>query len=222
MAHLTRYYMYKKMSEFRQSGGTVVLVSHKIQAIRNVCKKAIWFNRGKIKEIGDVHHVCDPYEADVMANKESSYDTIGSQLNYDPAVRILKVEFLDNNDQICTNYKVADYFKLRIHFDCKRIVKTPIFTVSIFNPEGLLVSSNYSNLDGYKLPQIFGVGYVDFCLNKLAFKLSKYICSITFAEKEVSNVLEWHEKCYVFTVAGSSTNYGLINPFPKWSLKYTE
>ncbi len=213
---------HRKMSEFRQSGGTVVLVSHNIQAIRNVCRKAIWFNGGKIKEIGEVHHVCDLYEADVITNKKSGYDATGSQLNYDPAVAISKVEFLDNNNQICKNYKVADYFKLRIHFNCRRIVKNPIFTVSVFNSEGLIVSSNYTNFDGYKFAQIFGVGYIDFCLNKLAFKPSKYICSITFAEKEVSNILEWHEKCHAFTVAGSSTNYGLINPFPKWSLKYNE
>ena len=214
---------HRKMSEFRQNGGTVVLVSHSIQAIRNVCGKALWLNGGKIKEIGEVHHVCDLYETDIVMNEKSGYDTIGSQLNYDPATRILKAEFLNNNDQICTNYKVGDYFKLRIHFDCKRIVKNPIFTVSIYNySEGLVVSSNYSNFDGYKPAQISGVGYIDFCLNKLAFKPSKYICSITFTEEEVSNILEWHERCYVFTVAGSSTNYGLFNPFPKWSLKYNE
>ncbi|MBA7647427.1 Vitamin B12 import ATP-binding protein BtuD [subsurface metagenome] len=213
---------HRKMSEFRQSGGTVVMVSHNIQAIRNMCKKALWLNRGKIKEIGEVHHVCDLYEADVVMNRKSGYDTIGSQLHYDPAVRILKVEFLDNNDQIFTNYKVGDYFKLRIHFACKRIVKNPIFTVSIFNSEGLTVSSNYSNFDGCGFTQIFGVGHIDFCLDKLAFKPSKYVCSVTFSEEEVSNVLDWHEKCYVFTVAGSSTNYGLINPFPKWSLKYNQ
>ena len=155
-------------------------------------------------------------------NEKSGYGTMVSQLHYDPAVEISKVEFLDNDDRICTNYKVGNDFKLRIHFDCTRIVKNPIFTVSIFNSEGLVVSSNYSNFDGYKLPQIFGVGYVDFCLEKLAFKPSKYICSVTLSEKEVSNILDWHEKCYVFTVAGKSTNYGLINPFPKWSLKNNE
>jgi ABC-type polysaccharide/polyol phosphate transport system ATPase subunit len=210
---------HRKMSEFRQSGGTVVMVTHNMQAIRNMCKNALWVNSGKIKEIGEVQHVCDLYEADVIANKKSGYDTMGSQLHYDPKVKISKVEFLDNNDQICTNFKVGDYFKLRIHFDCTRIVKNPIFTVAIFSSEGLLVSGNYSNFDGYISAQIFGAGYIDFCINKLAFKSSKYICSVTFAEEEVSNILVWHEKCYVFTVAGNSTNYGLTNPFPKWSLK---
>ena len=211
---------HRKMSEFRQSGGTVVMVSHNLQAIRNMCKKALWLNGGKIKEIGEIHRVCDLYETNIVMNEKSDCSMRGRQLHYDPAAKISKVEFLDNNGRICTNYKVGDYFKLRIHFACRRIVKNPIFTVSIFNLEGLTVSSNYSNFDDYKFPQISGGGYIDFCLKKLAFKPSKYICSITFAEEEVSNVLDWHDRCYVFTVAGrSSTNYGLINPFPKWSLK---
>ena len=210
---------HRKMNEFRQSGRTVVIVSHNIQAIRNICKQVLWLNGGKIKEMGEVHHICDLYETSIIMNEKSGYDTVGSQLHYDPAVKISKVEFLDKNDQICTNYEVGDYFKLRIHFDCKRIVKNPIFTVSILNSEGLVISSNYSISDGYKLEQIFGVGYIDFCLNRLAFKPSKYICSITFSEKEVANILDWHERCYIFTVAGSSTNYGLINPFPRWYLK---
>lgn len=210
---------HRKMSEFRQNGGTVVMVSHNLQAIRNMCKKVLWLNNGKIKEIGEVHHICNLYEADIVVNSKSDYDAIGSQLNYDPAARILKIEFLDNNDQIRNNFKVGDDFKLRIYFNCKRIVKKPIFTVSLFNIEGLLVSSSYSNFDGYNIDKISGEGYIDYYIDKLAFKPSKYICSITFAEKEVSNVLEWHEKCHTFNIKSGVTNNALINPFPAWSLK---
>ena len=209
---------HRKISEFKQSGKAIIIVSHSMQAIRNVCKKVLWLNGGKIKEIGEVHRVCDLYEMDIVMNEKSGYDAIGSQLHYDPAVKIIKAEFLDNDDRICTNFKIGDYFKLRIHFTCARTVKSPIFTVSIFNSEGLVVSSNYSSFDGYKFTQIVGPGYIDFCLKKLAFKPSKYICSVTLSEEEVANILDWHEKCYIFSVAGNSTNYGLINPFPKWSL----
>ncbi len=211
---------HKKMSEFRLSGGTVVMVSHNLQAVRNICKKALWLNNSKIKEIGEVHHVCDLYEENIIMSQKSGYETMRSQLSYDPRVKISKVEFLNKNNRICTNFKVGDYFKLRIHFACKRTVNNPIFTVSMFNAEGLLVSSNYSNFDGYKVAQISGIGYTDFCISKLAFKPCRYVCSITFSEKEVANVLDWHEKCYLFTITGRLTNYGLINPFPEWFLEY--
>jgi lipopolysaccharide transport system ATP-binding protein len=211
---------YRKIHELKQRGTTIVLVSHSLQLIRNTCSQVIWLNSGKITANGEVQHVCDLYERDVISHEKSAYDGMSKNLRYDSKVKISKVEFLDENDQISTNYKIGDHFRLRIHFNCARTVDNPIFTVSIFNREGLSVSSNYSNLDGCNLVSILGKGYVDFCIGKLPFKASKYICSITFAEGEVSNVLEWHEKCHAFTVSEGSTHYGLINPFPKWSLKY--
>jgi len=87
------------MNEFRKNGGTVIIVSHNLQAIRNICKKVLWLNNGKIKENGEVHHICNLYEADIVVNSKSDYCAIGSQLNYDSTARILKIGFLDNNDQ---------------------------------------------------------------------------------------------------------------------------
>jgi len=114
---------------------------------------------------------------------------------------------------------VGDFFKLRIHFDCRRIVKNPIFGVTIFNLEGLTINFNRTNFDGYNFPQISGIGYIDFCIDKIQFKPFQYVCSIFLSEKEFKNYLDWHEKCYGFNVAGNATNQGLINPFPKWFLK---
>ncbi|GAI89065.1 unnamed protein product, partial [marine sediment metagenome] len=141
---------HRKMSEFRQNGGTVLMVTHNMQAIRNMCKKVLWLGEGKIKEIGEVHHVCDLYEEDVIMNNKNSYSKTGKKFHYDSEAKILMVEFLDNNDKICTSYKVGDSFKIRIHFSCMRAVKNPIFTVSIFSLEGIAIASNYSNFDGYR------------------------------------------------------------------------
>ncbi|MEC0245084.1 ABC transporter ATP-binding protein [Paenibacillus chitinolyticus] len=40
---------------------TVIIVSHSIQQIRDLCNKAIFINRGKILTQGDVESVCDQY-----------------------------------------------------------------------------------------------------------------------------------------------------------------
>jgi len=210
---------HRKMSEFRQNGGTVAIVSHNLQAIRNMCKKVLWLNKGKIKEIGEVHNICNLYEENIIKNGKSDKFIKGKRYHYDSEANISGVEFLNNHEQKCTNFKVGDYFKLRIYFNCRRPVKKPIFTVSIFNLEGLLIISNYSNFDGYSIDKISGESYIDFCIEKLSLKPSKYICSITFAEKEVSNILEWHEKSYTFIIKSGLTNNALINPFPEWYLK---
>lgn len=50
---------------------TVLLVSHSIPQIRKLCDKAIWIDKGEIREIGDVNDVCDHYLKDSeKASKE--------------------------------------------------------------------------------------------------------------------------------------------------------
>lgn len=53
-----------KIRSLMNDGTTVLLVSHSIPQIRNLCDKAIWINKGRIKEIGEVNKVCDNYLKD--------------------------------------------------------------------------------------------------------------------------------------------------------------
>lgn len=53
-----------KMRSLMDGGTTVLLVSHSIPQIRELCDKAIWIDNGKLKEIGEVNKVCDQYLKD--------------------------------------------------------------------------------------------------------------------------------------------------------------
>ena len=51
-----------KMKSLMDGGTTVLLVSHSIPQIRELCDKAIWIEKGRVKEIGEVNYICDKYE----------------------------------------------------------------------------------------------------------------------------------------------------------------
>jgi len=51
----------EKLKSLMDSDTTVLFVSHSIHEIRNICEKAIWIEKGKIKEIGEVNDICDKY-----------------------------------------------------------------------------------------------------------------------------------------------------------------
>lgn len=62
-----------KMRYLMDGGTTVVLVSHSIQQIRDICDKAIWIDNGKVRKIGEVNEVCDLYIKDSeTATKEQT------------------------------------------------------------------------------------------------------------------------------------------------------
>lgn len=53
-----------KIRSLMDGGTTVLLVSHSIPQIRELCDKAIWIDNGKLREIGEVNIVCDHYIKD--------------------------------------------------------------------------------------------------------------------------------------------------------------
>lgn len=52
----------KRMANYRDSGATVLLVSHSIEQVRAICKRALWLDKGEIQIIGSVDDVCDAYK----------------------------------------------------------------------------------------------------------------------------------------------------------------
>ena len=64
-----------KLRSLMDKGTTVLLVSHSIPQIRQLCDKAIWIDQGRIVEIGDVNDVCNHYLKDAeKATKDQLKD----------------------------------------------------------------------------------------------------------------------------------------------------
>ncbi|WP_246063111.1 ATP-binding cassette domain-containing protein [Paenibacillus ehimensis] len=51
----------QRMRELMSGGATVILVSHSIEQIREMCSRIIWLDRGTVRMIGNTDEVCDAY-----------------------------------------------------------------------------------------------------------------------------------------------------------------
>jgi ABC-2 type transport system ATP-binding protein len=54
-----------KILEFRDQGKTIVLVSHDLTIIRDLCTRVYWLHRGRIREQGDIETITSSYILDV-------------------------------------------------------------------------------------------------------------------------------------------------------------
>jgi len=52
-----------RMTNFRDSGATVLMVSHAIDRIRTLCERAMWLDHGEIQAIGPADEVCNKYQS---------------------------------------------------------------------------------------------------------------------------------------------------------------
>jgi ABC-2 type transport system ATP-binding protein len=50
-----------KMRSMMKGGATVVLVSHSIPMVKDICEKVLWLERGRVRMIGEAELVCTEY-----------------------------------------------------------------------------------------------------------------------------------------------------------------
>lgn len=54
---------FAKFDELRGSGRTVILVSHAMDTVKNMCDKVAWLSNGELREVGDAATTIDAYMA---------------------------------------------------------------------------------------------------------------------------------------------------------------
>ena len=58
---------YERIRQFLAEGGTLLLASHDLSAIRDLCQRAIWLEHGQIRAVGPVDSVSRAYTEHVAA-----------------------------------------------------------------------------------------------------------------------------------------------------------
>ena len=53
----------KRIADLMTGGTTLLFVSHSTTQVRELCKKAVWLNKGRVQAYGEVDAVCNAYEA---------------------------------------------------------------------------------------------------------------------------------------------------------------
>ena len=57
----------KRMTDMRAAGTTLLYVSHNMESVKKVCDKALWLNKGIVKDMGPVDAIAEKY---MMFEKE--------------------------------------------------------------------------------------------------------------------------------------------------------
>lgn len=51
-----------RIREFRKAGATILLVSHSMAAIKNMCSRVVWLDHGRVMELGEAAQVVEKFE----------------------------------------------------------------------------------------------------------------------------------------------------------------
>jgi len=197
----------KKITEYRNSGGSLILVSHGMHNIRFHCDKAIWLEKSQLCMEGDSSKVCDEYEISIARQKNIQ----GHQIMCDEKVSIGEVRYTELLTQ-------GEPFTLEVEFFTERRIEKPIIVLSIFDVKNQYLISNYSHIDGFNLPFERGKNTVSIFFDNMPLSKGVYNINLLLSDGEVNNHLIMIQNRYRFELKNEHTTFGILSLKPKWKL----
>jgi ABC-type polysaccharide/polyol phosphate transport system ATPase subunit len=150
---------HEKFTELRHAGKTVVIVSHGLAAVQNLCDRVAWFSHGRLMEVGPPRSVIEAYTATVEVDRQ--VDDEGHMRWGTGEGRIVGVAWLDHNNRPAARLRCGEPAWLRLSYEFQQPVEQPVFGISIRTLDGFEVSAPTSKDVDCVPDKLEATGHVD-------------------------------------------------------------
>jgi ABC-type polysaccharide/polyol phosphate transport system ATPase subunit len=155
----------EKFAELKDSGKTIVVVSHALGQMRSLCDQIALLEHGSLVRVGPAGSVVDTYLEDVHDDRTPD-GTYGSRWGSHEA-RVTRVELLDLRGRPVTTVRTGDSLTFRLHYEFDRPVEQPIFGLEIHSIDGVHVTAPRTKDFGVVFDRLAGTGHIDFRVDRL-------------------------------------------------------
>jgi ABC-2 type transport system ATP-binding protein len=215
----------EKFADFRHSGKTVVLVSHAMGSLRNMCDEAAWLKHGELVEIGNTNEIVETYiEAGHVKRIDSVTNVELKDRSGSGEVVLTKIELLDAQQALTTEVRTGEPMFFRIHYQAREKVEKPLFALSLDTISGTHVWAHTSR-DGDATPDfVDGLGYIDVRVPRLNLQAGTFDLHASVNDYLWAHIYDRWRFCLRFDVL-SRPNHdtsGVVDLGAAWSLPQVE
>lgn len=177
---------FEKLREIKYSGTTIVIVSHSLQQIEQICDKSIWIEKGHIRQIGNPKEIHLKYLKEMeeerqrliheaQKNKENDIEDRDSFCGKkvirsgNGEVYFTNVTLKDKEEKLQNVYKSHDFMQVQYDFVNKSDIEEAAFSVRIYKDDNTHCYGTTSDIECNDTIKIKGknkfiVDFEDLCL----------------------------------------------------------
>jgi lipopolysaccharide transport system ATP-binding protein len=209
------------MFELRKRGTTIVLVTHSLGLVQDLCDEAVWLDHGRVQRIGDSREVVQGYLDSVNSKEAESKPEVsevtGTHVRLGSGeVRIESVEYLDGSGKVSPVLLCGEPATFRIHYRATERVKDVMFGLGFLHESGINVAGPNSGSGPAPVANILGQGVVEFHLPKLTLQPGVYEVSVAAVNR--GHTFDYVDRGYELRVRGNSNaEPGLTRMFGEWT-----
>lgn len=228
------------IQQFRDRGGTLILVSHDLNTIQSICRRVIWLEQGELRADGHPTDVIMAYtqhlmekegelEPDPVEEDQPSNATGGPGQNGvvqsapvrrwgTGRVRITKVELGDDQGEARTRFRTGAGLTVRLFYEAEEPVEQPIFGIAIYHQSGTHICGPNTKFAGLSIACVQGAGVISYRVPALSLLEGSYLLSVAVVDEADTETYDYHDRLYPFHVYRGQTgeSYGLVTLNGTW------
>lgn len=194
---------YEKILELRKSGATIVFVSHALDAVRALCTRVVWMEKGVVRQDGPAADViADYFEEAHTADHEFGgwLDIDGVEREGNGDAKVTSVRLMNGEYQEHWTYCTGGPLHVNLEYETRRPIEDLCATIEIrTKDDGELVSSVTSG-EGEIGPLPKGGGTIQYFVPVLPFWPGEYTINVALHDAARIAVYEWTKRAWNFTV----------------------
>jgi len=207
-----------KISELRSQGVTILFVSHDLEAVQDLCNRALWLEDGNIQQVGQADRVIASYVAAVEEQLEAKLEhqnIDGMPSTRSGMLRICDVKMVDAEGKPRWTFRSGESVRIQIAYESTERVERPVFSILIHRSDGVYISStNTYNIDPFEVGPIEGRGELVVTVDRLDLYEGDYLLSVgAYVEPGPpfwSTPACFLDKQYKFRMLSSSGAHGIL------------
>lgn len=217
-----------KIKEICNKGKIVIIVSHSMGAIIEMCNRCIWMDQGRIIMDGDPKKVTEAYmeetrrrEAEVLV-KEFSKKLFSSSV--DGFFWITDLHLIDMDGKERTIFDVGEQMTVEFSVRCAQPLEQYDFRLSVERLDGILVTRNVASEDGFIPDSISGISRFRIPMGPIRYGKGTYAVKVEVLGAKKDGLCILAERNAMLKV--ENVKYTFENPvflFPTaWSIQEME
>jgi ABC-type polysaccharide/polyol phosphate transport system ATPase subunit len=185
---------FNRIGELKDSGSTIILVSHNMHQISGFCDRVIYLNQGEIKDIGEPDQVIKKYLDNVLDQQLSSTLEDGSdleQVNGSGRMVITDVAFLDCDGNRINSINSGEPLTIRVFYVTQDEVIDPLLDLVIRDTaRGNMFQATNRDF-GIELGKMGKRGHIDITLDGLTSNNQVLNFFFTFWDSDHTEQYDW-------------------------------
>lgn len=213
----------EKFVDFRNEGRTIVLVTHAMNTVKEMCDRAIWLSHGRVTGEGDPTELVDAYTDAMLGAGERAAD--GSSRRGAGGIRIESVEMYVNGEtRPVKRFRTGDDVRLRLHYRAEQPIPRPVVGITVEYLGGLPVSTPCTRDVGLVPDRLDGSGVVEVLMREIALLPGTYDIHTDITDFNRAHVYDHLHTALRFDVMSGQPyeTGGVMTLHPSWSITGAE